>query len=196
MWNYYNPVDVVFGENKFSEIHKILENKKYVVVTHPEEIFKKYTDQLNTSSNPPLMVMTEVQPNPDYLDILTLLKNFASIAKEVDHVVAIGGGSVTDTAKALAAFKGNENLLTDFVRNKKTPYVDDPISIIAVPTTSGTSSELTCWATIWDKEKNNKLSLAHKNLYPLKTIIDPVLMLDKPKGLTISTGLDALSHSM
>ena len=100
MWNYYNPVDVVFGENKFSEIHKILENKKYVVVTHPEEIFKKYTDQLNTSSNPPLMVMTEVQPNPDYLDILTLLKNFASIAKEVDHVVAIGGGSVTDTAKA------------------------------------------------------------------------------------------------
>ena len=196
MWNYYNPVDVVFGENKFSEIHKILENKKYVVVTHPEEIFKKYTDQLNTSSNPPLMVMTEVQPNPDYLDILTLLKNFASIAKEVDHVVAIGGGSVTDTAKALAAFKGNENLLTDFVRNKKLPYVDDPISIIAVPTTSGTSSELTCWATIWDKEKNGKLSLAHKSLYPLKAIIDPVIMLDKPKGLTISTGLDALSHSM
>ena len=61
MWNYYNPVDVVFGENKFSEIHKILENKKYVVVTHPEEIFKKYTDQLNTSSNPERPISSETR---------------------------------------------------------------------------------------------------------------------------------------
>ena len=45
MWNYYNPVDIVFGENKFSELHKILENKKYVIVTHPEEILKKYSEE-------------------------------------------------------------------------------------------------------------------------------------------------------
>ncbi len=196
MWNYFNPVDIIFGENKFLEIHKILENKKYILVTHPEEIFKKYTDQLNKSSNPPLIVMTDVQPNPDYLDILKLSKNFSSIAKEVDLILTIGGGSVTDTAKALAAFKGDQNLLTDFVRNNKTPHVVDPISIVSIPTTSGTSSELTCWATIWDKEKNNKFSLSHKTLYPQKAIIDPSIMLDKPKNLTISTGLDALSHSM
>ena len=87
MWNYYNPVDIIFGENKFLEIHKILENKKYILVTHPEEIFKKYTDQLNKSSNPPLIVMTDVKPNPDYLDILKLSKNFSSIAKEVDLIL-------------------------------------------------------------------------------------------------------------
>ena len=196
MWNYYNPVDIIFGENKFSELHKILENKKYVIVTHPEEIFKKYSEELNNSQNPPVMIMTDVQPNPDYLDIVSLLKDFSTVVKHIDHIVAVGGGSVTDTAKALAAFKGDHNLLTDFVRNNKAPHVIDPISIIAVPTTSGTSSELTCWATIWDKEKNNKLSLAHKTLYPLKAIIDPCIMLDKPKNLTISTGLDALSHSM
>ena len=131
-----------------------------------------------------------------YLDIVSLLKDFSTIVKDIDHIVAIGGGSVTDTAKALAAFKGDHNLLTDFVRNNKAPHVIAPISIIAVPTTSGTSSELTCWATIWDTEKNNKLSLAHKTLYPLKAIIDPCIMLDKTKNLTISTGLDALSHSM
>ena len=46
MWNYYNPVDIIFSENKFSKLHKILEDKKYVVVTRPEEIFKKYLEQL------------------------------------------------------------------------------------------------------------------------------------------------------
>ena len=97
---------------------------------------------------------------------------------------------------AIAAFKDKQEYLTDFVRNKKNPRVENPIKIIAIPTTSGTSSELTCWATIWDKEKNNKLSLAHKSLYAEKTIIDPSIMVDKPLGLTISTGFDALSHSM
>ena len=92
--------------------------------------------------------------------------------------------------------RDKQEYLTDFVRNKKDPKVENPIKIIAVPTTSGTSSELTCWATIWDKEKNNKLSLAHKSLYAEKAIIDPSIMIDKPLGLTISTGLDALSHSM
>ena len=115
---------------------------------------------------------------------------------EIDYIVAIGGGSVIDTAKTLAAFKGNKNLLNDFVRKKKSPEIIDTIDIIAVPTTSGTSSEFTCWATIWDKEMNDKLSLSHISLYPIKAIIDPIIMLDKSKVLTISTGLDALSHSI
>ena len=196
MWNYYNPVEIIFGKNRFQEVHNALKDKSYIIITHPEEIFKKYSDELNTSSNPPLTIMTEVQPNPDYKDILELQKKFSSIKKNVDYILAIGGGSVTDTAKAIAAFKENQEYLTDFVRNKKSPKVENPIKIIAVPTTSGTSSELTCWATIWDKEKNNKLSLAHKTLYAEKAIIDPSIMVDKPLGLTISTGLDALSHSM
>jgi phosphonate metabolism-associated iron-containing alcohol dehydrogenase len=196
MWSYYNPVEIIFGENKFKEVHSALKNKSYIIITHPEEIFKKYSDELSSSSNPPLSIMTDVQPNPDYKDILELQKKFSHIKENVEYILAIGGGSVTDTAKAIAAFKDKQEYLTDFVRNKKSPQVENPIKIIAVPTTSGTSSELTCWATIWDKEKNNKLSLAHKTLYAEKTIIDPSIMIDKPLGLTISTGLDALSHSM
>ena len=196
MWNYFNPVEIIFGENRFKEVHDALKNKNYIIITHPEEIFKKYSDELKSSSNPPLSIMTDVQPNPDYKDILELQKKFYSINESVDYILAIGGGSVTDTAKAIAAFKDKQEYLTDFVRNKKSPRVENPIKIIAIPTTSGTSSELTCWATIWDKEKNNKLSLAHKSLYAEKTIIDPSIMIDKPLCLTISTGLDALSHSM
>tara|TARA_B100000674_G_scaffold214545_1_gene175860 strand:- start:47 stop:1159 length:1113 start_codon:yes stop_codon:yes gene_type:complete len=196
MWNYYNPVQIIFGEKSFQEVHNALKDKNYIIITHPEEIFKKYSDELSLSANPPLAIMTDVQPNPDYKNILELQKKFSSLNKTVDFILAIGGGSVTDTAKAIAAFKDKQEYLTDFVRNKKSPKVENPIKIIAVPTTSGTSSELTCWATIWDKEKNNKLSLAHKTLYVEKAIIDPSIMVDKPLGLTISTGLDALSHSM
>ena len=47
MWNYYNPVEIIFGERKFSSIESILENKKYIIVTHPEDIFKQYSDQLS-----------------------------------------------------------------------------------------------------------------------------------------------------
>ena len=196
MWNYYNPVEIIFGEKKFSSIESILENKKYIIITHPEDIFKQYSDQLSNSPNPPLMIMTDVQPNPDYLDILSLLNNFSLIDQKIDLILAIGGGSVIDTAKALSAFKGDQTLLTDFIRNNQKPHIVDPINIFAVPTTSGTSSELTCWATIWDKEKKKKFSLSHHSLYPIKAIIDPAIMLNKPKELTISTGLDALSHSM
>ena len=196
MWNYFNPVEIIFGENRFKEVHDALKNKNYIIITHPEDIFRKYSDELNSSSNPPLSIMTDVQPNPDYKDILELQSKFSLLNKNIDYILAIGGGSVTDTAKAIAAFKDKQEYLTDFVRNKKDPKVENPIKIIAVPTTSGTSSELTCWATIWDKEKNNKLSLSHKSLYAEKAIIDPSIMADKPLGLTISTGLDALSHSM
>ena len=101
-----------------------------------------------------------------------------------------------DSAKVIAAFKDNKDLLTDFVKRNKLPVINDPIDLITVPTTSGSSSELTCWATIWDKESKKKFSLSHTKLYPKKAIIDPTLLLNKPKQLTISTGLDALSHSM
>ena len=81
MWNYYNPVDIIFGANKFNELSLILNNKKYVIVTHPEDIFRKYTDVLVKSSNPPQMIMTEVQPNPDYGDILSLIEKFSAVKK-------------------------------------------------------------------------------------------------------------------
>ena len=68
--------------------------------------------------------------------------------------------------------------------------------MITVPTTSGSSSELTCWATIWDKESSKKFSLSHSKLYPNMAIIDPTIQINKPRELTISTGLDALSHSL
>ena len=61
MWNYYNPVKIFFGEGKFSKIESLLKNKKYIIVTHPENIYKKYSNKLINSHNPPLMIMKEVK---------------------------------------------------------------------------------------------------------------------------------------
>src|SRR3546814_14575712 len=68
--------------------------------------------------------------------------------------------------------------------------------IIAVPTTAGTGSEVTCWATVWDSGAQRKYSLARPALYPEHAVVDPLLMLGKPHQLTVSTGLDALSHAL
>ena len=60
MWSYYNPVEIIFGENKFKEVHSALKNKSYIIITHPEEIFKKYSDELSSSSNPPPVSYTHL----------------------------------------------------------------------------------------------------------------------------------------
>src|SRR6185503_2425394 len=68
--------------------------------------------------------------------------------------------------------------------------------IIAVPTTAGTGSEVTSWATVWDTQSAKKYSLSRPGLYPGHALIDPALMTGKSRQLTISTGLDALSHAL
>tara|TARA_Y100001970_G_scaffold278702_1_gene384791 strand:- start:108 stop:1217 length:1110 start_codon:yes stop_codon:yes gene_type:complete len=195
MWNYYNPVKIIFGENKFRDLYKFTDKKKYIIITS-KSIFEKYSKKLISSKNPPLKIIKDVKPNPDYTELLSLINKFSNLSQKIDLILAIGGGSVIDSAKVLAAFKDNKKLLTDFVRGNKHPKVYRPIDIIAVPTTSGSSSELTCWATIWDRELCNKLSFSDLYLYPKIAIIDPTIALDKSKSLTISTGLDVLSHSM
>jgi len=68
--------------------------------------------------------------------------------------------------------------------------------IIAIPTTAGTGSEVTSWATVWNTVAMKKYSLARETLYPETALVDPLLMLDLPRAITISTGLDALSHAL
>ena len=101
-----------------------------------------------------------------------------------------------DAAKVLAASGG------DFARVKRHLIEKAPLDaskflpIIAVPTTSGTGSEVTSWATVWDSAGNAKYSLANPRLYPEAAFVDPALTLAAPRGLTMTTGLDALSHSL
>ena len=110
--------------------------------------------------------------------------------------MALGGGSVIDTAKVLAAARGGFPPVLRYLQTGAGAEALSATPIIAVPTTAGTGSEVTSWATVWDTQSGKKYSLSRPNLYPKHAVVDPALMLGKPRQLTISTGLDALSHAL
>ena len=142
----------------------------------------------------------KVPGNPTQEDVheaLTALDGF-----EAELILAVGGGSAIDLAKGISAMYeyGKEPLsveqITASVKNKtyrnKTKFLD----IIAVPTTAGTGSEVTQWATIWDVSKTAKFSIDAPELKPKMALIVPEFTLSLPKRMILSTGLDAVAHAM
>lgn len=134
----------------------------------------------------------DIAPNPDIAEISKVLKTL----EKVDRVIGIGGGSVLDFAKT-CAFLSNRNLAVRNILTGKVAVPQSPgIPFVAVPTTSGTGSEVTSWATVWDRKNSRKYSLASPNMYPRMAIVDPVLTRNLPMFITACTGLDAMSHAL
>jgi phosphonate metabolism-associated iron-containing alcohol dehydrogenase len=133
-----------------------------------------------------------ISPNPDVRDIETVLGTLA----EIDWMVGIGGGSVLDFAKSVAFMVRQSEGLRAFLthRNMETPHPALPF--IAIPTTSGTGSEVTPWATVWDEQEGAKFSLSYPEMFPHYAIVDPALTAGLPPYITAYTGYDALSHAL
>jgi alcohol dehydrogenase class IV len=122
--------------------------------------------------------------------------------KPVDLILAIGGGSAIDLAKGISAFHNLTDKLPAFeelsneIQQKAYLQQKNFIDILAIPTTDGTGSELTSWATIWDMDAKIKYSIDCGSLTPRKAFLIPALTLTLSKELTLSTGLDALCHAI
>nr|WP_230455668.1 phosphonoacetaldehyde reductase [Helicobacter bilis] len=136
-----------------------------------------------------IIIYDSVNPNPQ-LESLQSAK--AKIQGRYDVVIALGGGSVLDSAKFFAL----QNEIV--VNNGGLEIVGEAkaMPLFACPSTAGTGSELTQWATIWDKGANVKYSLSHKCLYPQIAFYDISLLLSLPLNLSIHTTLDSLSHAI
>lgn len=139
--------------------------------------------------------------NPTQKDIYDALNTVGDL--NPTQILAIGGGSTIDLAKAVSAFyymfKGQEisiPVITDALKNKTYTTPHPFIDIIALPSAAGTGSEVTRFATIWDVDKKAKFSIDCQENYAKKAIVIPDLTLSLPLRLTLSTGLDALSHAM
>jgi phosphonate metabolism-associated iron-containing alcohol dehydrogenase len=196
MWNFENPVQIRFGQGAFADLGKIINGRPYCLVTYDEPYFKTLSETLTSQAGRPQSLINDITPNPDFSELVKTCARFAKFASPDMVIVALGGGSVIDTVKVLAS---SHHGFANVRRFLETGEDEDQLAsypIIAVPTTAGTGSELTCWATVWDKKSQKKYSLARRELYPSHAIIDPELMLGIPKPLTISTGLDALSHAL
>lgn len=196
MWTYRNPVKIVFGSGQFSALPEMIAGRSYALVTYPDGPFSELTERLTAKAGLPELIINDIAPNPDTRLLAEQSARFAGLVKMPDVIVALGGGSVIDSAKVFAASAGDFSKVLHFLQTKAGEEALSAIPIIAVPTTAGTGSEVTCWATVWDEENSRKFSLAREELYPETALIDPALMLGKPHGLTLATALDALSHSI
>ena len=139
-------------------------------------------------------VFSDIKPNPTIENVKAGVKMFRECG--ADCIVAIGGGSSIDTAKAIGIIITNPEF--EDVRSLEgvAPTKNKCVPIIAVPTTAGTAAEVTINYVITDAEKNRKMVCVDVHDIPVVAVVDPDMMATMPKGLTAATGMDALTHAI
>lgn len=140
------------------------------------------------------VVWAEVRENPDLDPLDAAAAALRGAAVEV--VLAVGGGSAMDAAKALAAALGTGGSLSGWLREGAPIPQEGWLPVVAVPTTAGTGSEVTPYATIWDRAQGCKRSLSGPPAFPVAALVDPELMVSVPAPVTLSTGLDAFNQAL
>lgn len=196
VWAYANPVTVHFGCGAVDGVADVLGGRPYALITYREALFHEIAARIAGRAGRPAVVIDSIAPNPDYPMLHAACRQFAATEVAPRVILALGGGSVIDAAKVIAAGAGGFEPVRAYMEGTGDASALTAVPIVAVPTTAGTGSEVTSWATVWDRESGRKRSLAHQSLYPTDAVIDPDLMTGMPGGLTISTALDALSHSL
>ena len=196
MWRYNNPVDIYFGSGCIDHLPALLNDRRYALITYNEPYFSELIGQLSAIAGEPVIVINDIHTNPDIDQLEGLCQQLNDCSKTPEVIVALGGGSVIDTAKFLSAAGTNFIVAKDCITSGAGYEHLSYTPIIAIPTTAGTGSEVTCWATVWDKKNQRKYSLTDPQLYPESALCDPELTINLPLALTLSTGLDALSHAL
>ena len=195
MWTFLSPTKTTFGPGASRAAHEtaktygapavLVTDAKVSGVPAVQRVLEAFGDG---------PVFYDVRPNPttENVDALTALLR----RERARVVVAIGGGSVMDCAKAAACLAKTDR---DHIRpfhSENLPLPSDAIPLIAMPTTAGTGAEVTPFAVLDDRENGIKAPLAGAALYPTCAVADPELTYSMPRAVTASTGLDALAHAI
>ncbi len=171
--------------------------KKAFVCSDPDLIkfgvTKKVTDVLDNAEID-YDIYSEIKPNPTIENVQTGVKAFKNSG--ADCIIAIGGGSSMDTAKAIGIIIKNPDFADVRSLEGVAPTTNKCVPIIAVPTTAGTAAEVTINYVITDTEKNRKMVCVDPKDIPVVAVVDPDMMSSMPKGLTAATGMDALTHAI
>ncbi|MEE1475250.1 lactaldehyde reductase [Fusobacterium sp.] len=183
--------------NHIIEEVKGRELKKAFVCSDPDlikfNVTKKVTDLLEKFGFE-YEIYSEIKANPTIENVQTGVEAFKKSG--ADYIIAIGGGSSIDTAKAIGIIATNPEFADVRSLEGVAPTKNDAVFTIAVPTTAGTAAEVTINYVITDVEKNRKFVCVDPHDIPLIAVVDPDMMSSMPKGLTAATGMDALTHAI
>ncbi len=193
--NFQMPTRIVFTSGAIASlkavIHDDLKAKKPFLVTDKGMIqtglIEKINDQVGS-----LEVFDDVEPNPRSTTVNRAGEHVRKI--QPDLIIALGGGSAMDAAKAVALLATNDGKIEDYEGKEK--YEAAPLPVIAIPTTCGTGSEVTWVSVITDTERKFKMSIKGIEMFPSVALVDPDLLMTLPGPVVASTGLDALTHAI
>lgn len=197
-FKYFLPVNIEFGSGKVAkagELTKPYGKKALIVTGHSSAkksgLYDKVKDSLKAEGIDSVL-FDKVAQNP----LTTTAAEGAVFAKEngCDVVVAIGGGSIMDCAKAIAFLAVNNGDVSDYIFGKKAS--DTALPIILIPTTCGTGSEGNGFAVLTNPDNGDKKSLRCNAIVAKVSIVDPECMMTMPKHVLASVGFDALCHNM
>lgn len=201
------PPKVYFEENSVMYLTEMDNVERVMIVCDPGMVNIGYTDIVEQvlrrrENQPQIKVFNEVEPNPSTHTVYKGLEMFINF--QPDTIIALGGGSAMDAAKAIwmffehpeTSFFGAKQKFLDI--RKRTYKITKPknAKFICIPTTSGTGSEVTPFAVITDSETHVKYPLADYALTPDIAIVDPQFVLSVPKDVTADTGMDVLTHAI
>ncbi|MDR9828527.1 1-propanol dehydrogenase PduQ, partial [Vibrio sp. FNV 38] len=178
---FFSVPDLYFGTNAISSLER-LNSKKVAIVTDAFMVSSGKTKSIiQAMPYATVSVFSDVKPDPNTAVIIAGVQEFESF--QPDTIIALGGGSSLDAAKSIKI------TLEDL-------YQGQQIELIAIPTTSGSGSEVTSYAVISDTSSGKKYPLVSPNLLPDAALLDPELVLSVPRMVAIDTGMDVLTHAI
>lgn len=202
MNGYYNPVRTVEGRGCVEEIPALVkkagtEHGRILVLAWNESVFQLQPFcVLNRDESYQVKMQCFRESNPTVGQLFELYEQTKGFSPEI--IIAVGGGSVMDVGKSLCCLYGKQIHDADELRNiiDTKAYGTPETRWIGVPTTAGTGSEVTCWATIWDPEANMKRSVESQENFAYAAVVDSGLAQGMPISLAVSSALDAMAHAI
>ena len=196
-WKHANPVHIMTGIDLIDNFKQLVPHHEILYITTEGSTQRGTTEKvLNIIGKDHVIIHDQVNSYPEIDDLDLVTNQFKH--SPIKCILALGGGSVVDTAKVLSVTLPSklENPLDATLRRNCLPTWHTRIPVVAVPTTSGTGAEVTPFATVWDSSTSKKHSLFNELLYPAYALLDPSLTLTLPHKETLYTGLDAISHAL
>lgn len=196
---YYNPVRTYQGAGSLAVLPQLIEKlapAKILLLIWDERVLQnRYLKETAAAYADRLQIKTFAWSNPEMFQLYEMYNETKNGGFEL--IIAVGGGSVLDVGKALCCLYAQPVASPEELRRLiagKT-YTKPSCRWIGVPTTAGTGSEVTCWATVWDSEHNKKYSVDTEENYAYAAVVDPVLAASMPVRLAVSSALDAVCHA-